>query len=155
MATTGRPTKLTPEVRDRIIEALRAGNYQDAAAAYAGIGPATFYRWMERGRAADAEPDYREFREAVERARAEAEVRNVALVQRSAADGTWQAAAWFLERSYPSRWGRRERHEVTGADGGPVALTVDPETLESKVAAIIAARREGTDDDAAAGPAVV
>ena len=33
----------------------------------------------------------------------------------------WQAAAWRLERRYPDRWGRT-RHEVTGADGGPVAV---------------------------------
>lgn len=145
----GRPSKLTPEAQARIIEALRAGNYQESAAAYAGVGVATFYRWMERGKRDDAEPEYREFREAVERARAEAEVRNVGLIQRSASEGTWQAAAWFLERSFPNRWGRRERHEVVGSGGGPVEVSVDAEALESRLAAIIASRRDSTDGNTA------
>ena len=25
---------------------------------------------------------------------------------------TWQAAAWYLERKHPDRWGRRERVDV-------------------------------------------
>ncbi len=27
--------------------------------------------------------------------------------RRGAMPSTWQAAAWYLERSYPERWGRR------------------------------------------------
>lgn len=136
-----RPTDLTPEVQQRIIEALRAGNYIDTACEYAGIGTSTFYRWMERGTRQD-EPDiYREFRDAVKRARAESEIRNVGLVQRAASDGTWQAAAWFLERSYPKKWGRHDRHEVTGPDGGPVSVAVDSDALEARLAEVIARRR--------------
>ena len=44
-----RPTKLTVEVRDRIVAAIRAGNYPEAAAQAAGISPSTFYRWLGRG----------------------------------------------------------------------------------------------------------
>jgi hypothetical protein len=36
-----RPSKLTPEVEERILKALRAGNYATAAARYAGIHPST------------------------------------------------------------------------------------------------------------------
>jgi len=32
----GRPTKLTPEVQDKIVQAIRAGNFMSTAAAYAG-----------------------------------------------------------------------------------------------------------------------
>jgi hypothetical protein len=142
---TGRPTDLTPETQGRIIEALRAGNYIDVACAYAGIGTSTYYRWMQRALDPDAPDIYREFREAVQRARAEAEIRNVGLIQRAASDGTWQAAAWFLERSHPRKWGRHDRHEVTGPDGGPLEVAVDAESLEARLAAIIA-RRRGTDE---------
>jgi len=142
---TGRPTDLTPDTQSRIVEALRAGNYIDAACAYAGIGTTTYYRWMQRAQDPTAPDIYRDFRDAVERARAEAEIRNVGLIQRAASDGTWQAAAWFLERSHPRKWGRHDRHEVTGPDGGPVELAVDAQSLEARLAAIIA-RRRGTDE---------
>lgn len=118
----GRKTKLTPDVAQAIVTAIQAGNYQDTAAAHAGVHPATFYRWMERG-AADSKAPYREFREAVEKALAFAEVRDVALIAK-AAETYWQAAAWRLERKFPDRWGRKERQEVTGASGGPVQHVV-------------------------------
>ena len=38
----GRPSKLTPEVTKRLTEAIRAGNYYEAACGYAGIGYSTF-----------------------------------------------------------------------------------------------------------------
>jgi transposase len=119
-----RPTKLTPEVQEKIVTALRAGNYQETSATYAGISVPTFYGWMDRGR---NEPGsiYSEFLEAVEKAKADAEVRDVALIDRAAADGNWQAAAWKLERKFPNRWGRVNRTEVTGADGGALKVEVD------------------------------
>ena len=49
-ARGGRPSKLTPEVQEKIVTAIRAGNYAQVAAVYAGIGERTFYRWMELGK---------------------------------------------------------------------------------------------------------
>ncbi len=48
----GRPTKLTPETQDKIVTALRAGNYFDASCQYAGITERTGYNWLEKGRGA-------------------------------------------------------------------------------------------------------
>ena len=141
-ANMGRPTKLTPEVQERIVQALRAGNYQETAAAYAGIGESTFYEWMERGR---DEPGsvYSEFVEAVTKAKADAEVRDVALIDKAATDGSWQAAAWKLERKFPHRWGRVNRTEISGPDGAPVKVEVDAKrALMAKLGLL--------DDDAAA-----
>lgn len=117
----GRPTKLTPEVQERIVSAIRAGNYLETAAAYAGVNQSTLHRWVARGKEEDAPEEFREFCEAVERARAEAEVRTVALIQQ-AAPNSWQAAAWYLERSHPKRWARREKVEMSGPEGGPITL---------------------------------
>lgn len=124
----GRPTKLTPEVQDKIVAALRAGNYQETAAAYAGIHRDTFYGWMERGK---NEPGsiYSDFSEAVERAKADAEVRDVALIDRAAADGSWQAAAWKLERKFPQKWGRVNRTEISGPEGKPVEVRTSVEAI--------------------------
>lgn len=51
-----RPSKLTPQVRDRMVELLRAGNFVESAAKAAGIAPSTHYEWMARGAAEGAEP---------------------------------------------------------------------------------------------------
>ena len=34
------------------------------------------------------------------------------MIDNAAIDGTWQAAAWKLERRYPDEWGRRDRLEL-------------------------------------------
>lgn len=51
MPRTGRPSSLTPAVRDRFLRALRTGLFRDQACVYAGISTSTFYRWMEKGNA--------------------------------------------------------------------------------------------------------
>jgi hypothetical protein len=56
-----------------------------------------------------------EFSDQYQKALAEAEMSSLAKV-RAAAGSDWKAAAWFLERRAPDRWGRR-RVEVTGPDG--------------------------------------
>lgn len=146
MSTTGRRTKLTEDRATKILEALRLGVPQNTAIAYAGIHESTYYRWLQEGAEPDAPDNVREFRESVKAARAEAEVRSLAVIQ-NASRKSWQAAAWFLERGFPQHWARTDRHEVTGRDGGAIELNVDTEALESKVRQLIA-KRKGDDDGA-------
>jgi transposase len=103
---TGRPTKLTPEVQERIVTALRAGNYRETASRHAGISYMTFRRWEMKGEAVKSRK-FCEFCEAIKKAEADAEVRDLELISK-AAEEQWQAAAWKLERKYPQRWGRRD-----------------------------------------------
>ena len=105
----GRKTKLTPEVHDKIIAAIRAGNYAKVAAAYAGVGERTYYFWLRRGFEEES-GIYRQFRQAVEKAESEAEVRAVAIIQKHM-EISWQAAMTYHERKYPDRWARRTRIE--------------------------------------------
>lgn len=109
----GRPTKYNPDRHNRIIEALRAGNTRKASAMFGGVSVDAFQEWVKI---------YPEFSQDVERAEAEAEIRNVAIIQKAATD-TWQAAAWWLERRRPGDY--RTRSEVTGADGGAVRVVVE------------------------------
>lgn len=123
-------TKLTPEVQDRIVAALRAGNYQETAAAYAGISAKTFYEWLNRGESDEPKEEaFRNFREAVEKAKADAEVRDIALIDKAAHDGSWQAAAWKLERKFPQKWGRVNRTEISGPEGKPVEIRTSVEAI--------------------------
>ncbi|TCW39174.1 hypothetical protein EDC32_102420 [Laceyella sacchari] len=103
----GRPTKLTPALQEKIVMMIRGGNYIETAAAYAGISKQTLYNWLRRG-ARQKSGQYREFALAVEQALAEAEMRDLALIEQAARDGKWQAAAWRLERRFPKRWGRQD-----------------------------------------------
>ncbi len=105
-----RPTGLTPDVQERICQAIRAGAPPETAAVYAGIGKSTYYAWMRRGERG-AGP-FVEFREAIKKALAEFEVRTVTLVQQ-AAPADWQAAMTLLERRFPDRWGRWDRVDHT------------------------------------------
>lgn len=107
----GRPTKLTPEIQNRICTALRAGNYRDAAADYAGIDGGTLRRWLARGER-EQSGTYRAFRAAVREAEAAAELRVVAQWQQHMPE-SWQACRDYLERRFPDRWGRRDRLDVT------------------------------------------
>jgi transposase len=115
-----RPIKLKPEVQNKIIVAIKAGNYIETAAAYAGISKNTLYDWLKRGerekqrvnknskaKIRKLEADFVEFSDAIEKALAEAEIRDVTIIAK-AAEEQWQAAAWRLERKFPDRWGRRK-----------------------------------------------
>lgn len=111
LALGGRKTQLTDGLQDQLITMLRAGNYIEVACRAVNLPRRTFSYWMARGRSDDArDARYREFVEQVEQARALAEVRNVAVVTRAAAD-TWQAAAWLLERQHSERWARISQRE--------------------------------------------
>lgn len=99
--------KLTPQVEKLICDAIRAGNYQETAAAYAGISKNTFYEWLKKGRRdKTGRSVFAQFVVAVDKALADAEVRDVATIVSASAE-QWQAAAWRLERKYPERWGRK------------------------------------------------
>lgn len=108
--TTGRRSKLTAEIQEKIVTAIRAGNYANIAAQYAGIAESTFYRWLQRGSASKS-GRYRDFAEAVRQAERESEVRAVAILHKHMEEH-WQAAMTCLERKFPQRWGRHDRLSV-------------------------------------------
>lgn len=103
----GRPSKLTPETKARLLEAIRRGNYYEVACSYAGISYSIFRKWLIQGEQ-DGEGPYFELLQDVKRAEHEAEM---ALVEqwRRAMPEDWKAIATFLERRHPDRWGKRDR----------------------------------------------
>jgi hypothetical protein len=103
---TGRPTKLTPEIQDAICNVIQSGCFLETAAIMVGLDKTTLFRWLKRG-AKEGSGKFREFRTAIRKAMAHAEVRDLIKLQK-AGDKNWQAIAWRLERRYPKRWGRRD-----------------------------------------------
>ena len=103
----GRPTKLTPEVQDIIVDGINAG-----------VTYATFYNWLEKGEVAKSGV-LMEFFDAVSRAKADSALRLVSQITLQAPTD-WRAAAFLLERRFPDDYGKRS--ELTGKDGGPVKV---------------------------------
>ena len=135
---SGRRTRLKPEVQERVLTAIRAGNHAHVAAEYAGISASTLYRWLQRGEAS-RRGAYREFVEAVRKAERESEVRAVAMLQRHMEE-SWQAAMTYLERKYPERWGRRDRLSVEVEPRKALAEMLSLGEEDLKAAVEVAAR---------------
>ena len=129
----GRPTKLTPGVQARIVQALEAGHYVEVAAQLAGIDKDTYYEWLKQGEKGKA--PYAAFSDAVKAASAKAEEDALATAK-AGATGTesnpgphWTSAMTFLERRYPHRWGKRDPdHELKTK-----ALKLDLKRAEAEI----------------------
>jgi hypothetical protein len=120
----GRKPKLTKELIELLGTALQNGNYIETACDFAGINRATLYRWLQESEEDDAKPLLKELSDTVRKARAQAEMRNVLRIQK-AADDSWQAAAWWLERSQPKKWSKQTNVELSGVDGSPINVALD------------------------------
>jgi hypothetical protein len=109
--------KYTPERIKRLTEAISLGSTRKLAAQYAGIDEDTLRAWEKR---------YPEFKASLLEAEGRAVVGWLAKIEKAANDGTWQAAAWKLERLHAEDYGRtvsEQRH--SGPDGKePVKFTI-------------------------------
>lgn len=115
-----RPTKLTQEVKKRIVAAIKQGATYELSSQYGGIHYDTFNRWMKQGQE-ETEGEFCQFYEAIKKAEGEAVVGWLRKIEASARDGNWQAAAWKLERRYPKDYGK-QLHEIAGPGGGPLQV---------------------------------
>lgn len=150
MATTGRPSKLTPELQSQIVQLITAGCYPEVAAGACGISRTTFYEWMQR--AAGQHPDrpatkeLSAFADAISEAVDKSEVRLVLKLaeyeegKRKGKRKPWVksrltmgqvvAAQWKLSRRFPDRWGQRPMASVAvggsaGGEGGEAGFTIN------------------------------
>jgi hypothetical protein len=88
-----------------VLTAIRQGNTLANAAMQAGITYSTLKRWRKLSAP---------FNAAVEKAEAEAEGLFVNDIAHAARDGSWQAAAWWLERRRTGDWRKpADRLELT------------------------------------------
>lgn len=134
--------KLDPAVTQKIVDLIRAGNYLDVAATAAGIHRTTLHRWVRLGRE-QKRGRYHRFLVSVEKAKAESESRDVALIAKAATDD-WKAAAWRLERRTPRRYGQRVQisvQEELESTLDRLERNLDPETFE-KVLQVMASEDE-------------
>jgi len=122
----GRPSKLTEELTDQLCEVFKQGQTSiKTACDFVGLGESTFHAWMRR-----EDPEYLEFRESIEKARASAVQGYLKVIHHAAQSGTWQAAAWWLERVLPDQYGRKTTVETISRD----ALVAELERMEAELA---------------------
>lgn len=101
-----RPTKLTPELQEKICKLIAAtGCTVEGAAAAVDVAASTVYEWRSRG-LIERKGRFAEFAEALMRARAKSEAALVASIA-TAGKTDWRAAAWILERRFPDQYGNR------------------------------------------------
>jgi hypothetical protein len=122
-AKGGRPSKLTPEMEAAIIEDMTGGLGQDESASRNGIDRGTLREWIKRNPS---------FATAIEKAKSQFEQDNLTIIRQAAVTltsrdgntmlrrGTWQAAAWLLERRMHDKYGLRWQGEMTGKGGQPL-----------------------------------
>jgi transposase len=132
----GRPCKLTKKLQDELCEHIQEGNYLDTACRIVGIDYATMRRWILRGEE-EGQGKFYNFCEAIKRAEALAEAWRVKQIKKASYED-WKANAWYLERKYPQRWGKKDsleaqiKSEHTHREEQAIEHTVktDQETVE-------------------------
>jgi hypothetical protein len=117
----GRPTKCTPDVTRRLVEAFRVGATHAIACEYAGIVKETMYQWFEK--AAQGREPYVTCAAQVKRSQGVAAVGWLAKIEQAASAGDWRAAAWKLERRYPEEYGRQVQ-DVQHRFDGPLQIAL-------------------------------
>ena len=100
-----RPTKLTLDIQKKIVELIEEGQFAETTANCVGITERTYYNWIQRGKNEECGP-YFQFFQAIEQASAKSEVEALDIIWK-ASERDWRAAAWYLERRFPNKWGKR------------------------------------------------
>lgn len=106
--------KYCPEIIQEICKYIRAGNNYEDSAGLAGISRRTLQRWKKT---------HVPFVTALKKAEQECKARNIAIIQK-AAEKSWQAAAWFLERKYHNEFALKSIREHTGESGQPITIKI-------------------------------
>jgi choline dehydrogenase-like flavoprotein len=146
---------LQPDLEQTLLDYIRIGTPVRVAVASAGVSERSFYSWVNRGRAERerlatvkgakqnaSEVVFVQFLQSVERAKAEAITKKVAVIAKSGNDGDWRAAAWWLERQMPEEFGKTDRVEIGGTNGEAIKIQVEIGDLENKIAKVLAIRKK-------------
>lgn len=154
----GRPTKLTPETKKKLLDGIKIGMPIDAAVSVAGIDKVTFYSWKNRGEK-DTKGIFREFLNSLKEAEAigiasllqtihkSTQGGNVKTFKKTVKDSAgniisvteeermvpiqFTPAAWILERRFPNQFGRN-REVKSDLDNKPLPFMGTDEEADIK-----------------------
>lgn len=142
---TGRPSSFTQEVADAICERLADGESLRAICRSDGMPAMSMvFRWLQ------AHPSFREQYTDAREAQADALVEDMLDISDTPSGDAKRdrlrvdTRKWIASKMKPKKYGDRTQHEISGPDGGPVAI--DETTAASRLASLLASaklRREG------------
>lgn len=114
--------KLTDELSKEICKYIAQGLTKKTAIDACGIAESSFYTWLQKGEkdlANGKKTVYSEFLKSIKNAEAKDKLKRLAIIRQAAESGTWQAAAWELERRYRDEYGRSTMDiNLAGQPGG-------------------------------------
>lgn len=119
--------KIDAEKQTALVAALKNGSDLETACHFAGLSVPHVLRLLEQGKleaerilngipADKKQKQALDLWEALKKARAEAIIRNVTFIQKAASDGSWQAAAWWLERTVPEQYAKKTAKPVESTE---------------------------------------
>ena len=109
------------------------GCYTECRGRERGSLERSLYEWQQ---------EFPQFSQSIKKADAEAEMAMIDVIRTAAENGTWQAAAWWLERRHPESWRRRSSVTVLDAHQGPP--TDDPQERARRIAEIYGINIDGS-----------
>ncbi len=115
-------SKYTPEIHEQIVSYIRKGYPKTTTFGLVGINADTGWDWLRYGRdQPEKYPHYVRLAEDIEQAIAEVQAERVDQILAAAQDPkNWTAAAWYLERTDPQTWGRKDRVEIDASKSAPM-----------------------------------
>lgn len=124
----GQPTKFTDERARAAIAAAKFGKSKRGCERAAGVGEGTLNNWLDQGHTfTDKNGQVASFFRAFAQARAQGESQCIENARREDGDASFEK--FMLASSYDYK--KTEQREVTGEDGGPVAIEFNEEVVET------------------------
>ena len=109
----GRPSKYNPEKCEEAKSLLSQGYSKEATAGALGIGKTALYDWIER---------YPEFANAIKEGEAASQQWWEDRGRKSCDGDNFNATVWVMTMKNRFNW--RDKQEITGEDGGPLAVKI-------------------------------
>lgn len=97
--------RCTQELIDEAVRLKKTGAKNKDIYEYVGISETTFYRWVNQPKS-DMQ---RKLGEELKKAEPVFKAALRSKIMTAAENGSWQAAAWLLERLYPDEYSRKDR----------------------------------------------
>lgn len=133
----GRKSKINEELINKIAEYVEKGSFVKDACILVGIDEDTYYRWKQIGledRKAKQDTIYSDFLSRMEKSEVLQKQKHIDVFFKDDSK-TWQKSAWWLERKFYDEFGRKDKLQHEGKDGGDieifVKITDDQSTEES------------------------